>query len=165
MKTSLPPAAFTINPFLPWAVFAWKPFETAMAAAQVIPIRVGRMMASGTNPTAADRREMTLMGAEKVLAFSRSGAALAQGLTPAMVKLAAQNFQAWMGLWGAFAGLASARGLPQAMARQASLASAIASHSPVLHRGSRAAAKLAHAALLPVHATATANARRLSRRK
>jgi len=165
MKNPMIPAALPSNPFVLWGTFATKTFEMWMAASQVIPLRVARMAAAGPNPSAADRREMTLMGAEKVEAFSQAGIALAMGMTPAMMNLGAQMVRAWTGLFNAGTRLATSRTLPQTLRRQRALTNALVRHTPVSHRGAHAAAKLAHAALDPVHATATANAKRLGRRK
>jgi hypothetical protein len=165
MKPTPFPAALVSHPLVLWSSFAMKSGEMWLAAAQVIPIRLARMAAAGANPSARDRREMTRMGAEKVDAFSQAGLALALGMTPAMMNLGAQAMRAWMGLLVAGTRLATSRTLPQTVRRQRALTSALARHTPVSHRGAHAAATLAHAALAPVHATATANAKRLGRRK
>jgi hypothetical protein len=164
MKRLTTPAALMSNPLVLWSSFAMKSCEMYMAAAQVIPIRVARMAAAGTNPSASDRREMKLMGAEKVEAFSQAGTALAMGMTPAMMNLGSQVLRAWMGLLAAGSRLATSRTLPQTLRHHRALTTALARHTPVTQRGAHAAAKLAHAALAPVHATATANAKRLGRR-
>jgi hypothetical protein len=159
---AVPPLA---NPFLAWTTFALKSAEMSTAAAQVIAMRVGRMMAAGANPTAADRREMVRMGAEKVDAFSRAGAALAAGMTPNAMAVGVRAVEAWAAMLGAGASLATAGTLPQAARRQRALVNAVARHAPAARQGSKAAATIAHAVLAPVHAKATANAKRLSRRK
>ena len=165
MKRLTNPAPLMSNPLVPWGTVATKSLEMWMAAAQVIPIRVARMAAAGANPTASDRREMTRMGAEKVEAFSQAGIALAMGMTPAMMNLGTQVLRAWTGLFTAGTRLATSRTLPQTLRHQRALTNALARHTPASHRGAHAAAKLAHAALAPVHATATANAKRLGRHK
>jgi len=165
MKRLSNPAALLSNPVVLWGSFAMKSCEMWMAAAQVIPIRLARMAAAGANPSARDRREMTLMGAEKVEAFSQAGIALAMGMTPAAMNLGSQVLRGWMSLLAAGTRLATSRTLPQTLRRHRALTTALARHTPVSQRGAHAAAKLAHAALAPVHATATANAKRLGRRK
>jgi hypothetical protein len=154
-----------MNPFLSWTTFALKSAEMSTAAAQVIALRVGRMMAAGPNPSAADRREMARMGTEKVDAFSRAGVALAGGMTPAAMSVGVQALEAWMAILGAGARLASAGSLQQAARQQRALAKAVVRHAPAVRRGSQTAATIAHATLAPVHSKATANAKRLARRK
>ena len=166
MKISrLPPAALLANPYVLWGTYATKSFETWAAAAQVIPIRLTRMAAAGTNPSAADRREMSVMGTEKLDAFSRAGLAFATAMTPAAMNLGMQAFQAWMGILNSGARLAASRTVPQTLRRQRALAHSLVRHGPAAHRGSHAAAKVAHAMLDPVHAVATANAKRLTQLK
>jgi hypothetical protein len=165
MKRKPPTVLPFANPYLSWTSYALKSAEMSSAAAQVIATRVGRMVAAGANPTAADQREMARMGAEKVEAFSRAGLALATGMTPAVMNLGVQGLQAWMSILGAGARLAASGTVPQAARRQRALVKAVTRHTPAVHRGSNAAAKLAHAALAPVHAKATANAKRLARKK
>jgi len=165
MKIPSPAAALMANPFVLWSTYSMKSFETWTAAATVIPIRIAGMMAAGANPSARDRREMTKMGAEKVEAFTQAGLAVATAMTPSMMNLGVQMMRAWMGLFAAGTRLATSRTLPHALKHHRALTTAIVRHTPVSHRGAHAAAKLAHAALAPVHAAATANARRLTRRK
>jgi hypothetical protein len=162
MKRLTPPTALLSNPFMLWGSFALKSWEMWIAASQVIPIRVALMAAAGPKPSARDRREMTKMGAEKVEAFTQAGAALALGMSPALMNLGAQVLRAWTGLFAAGARLAASRDLPQTVRHQRALTTALARHTPASQRGAQAAAKLAHAALAPVHATATANAKRLT---
>jgi hypothetical protein len=162
----LPLAAAPLsNPLVLWGAFALKSWEMWLAASQVIPVRVARIAAAGPKPSARDRREMTRMGAEKVEAFAQAGAALALGMTPTLMTLGAQVLHAWTGLFAAGARLATSRDLPQTVRHHRALATALVRHTPVSQRGAQAAAKLAHAALAPVHATATANAKRLTARK
>ena len=151
------------NPFLIWGTLAVKSFEMSTAAAQVISIRVSRMVAAGANPTAADQREMAQMGTEKVEAFSRAGIALASGMTPAVVNVGAQTLGAWLAIFGAGTRWATSRTVPQSLRHHRALTQTLLRHAPAVHHGSHAAAKLAHLVLAPVHLTATANARRLAR--
>jgi hypothetical protein len=156
--------AIAANPFLLWGTLAVKTLEMSTAAAQVIAIRTGRMAVAGPNPSAADRREMTLMGAEKVDAFSRAGRAIATGAVPLVAGMAGQALRTGMDLFHAATHLAASRTLPQTMQRQRALAATLMRHAPAAgHGASAAGARLAHRALAPVHAKATANARRLSK--
>ena len=156
-------ATMPANPFVLWGTLGLKALQMSTAAAQVIAIRTTRMAAHGLNPNAADRREMTLMGAEKVDAFSRAGQALATGALPLMTGLAMQAMRTGLDVFNASAQLAASRTLPQTMARQRKLADTLMRGTPTAGQ-STATARLAHRALAPVHQKATANAKRLTRK-
>ena len=157
---SRPSALLHANPFLLWNSLGVKTLQMSAAAAQVIAIRTTRIATHGLNPNAADRREMTLMGAEKVDAFSRAGQALATGAIPLVAGMAGQALRTSMDLMNASAHLAASRTIPQTMARQRKLADTLMRGAPA----SKATAQLAHRALAPVHQKATANARRLTKK-
>ncbi len=163
---SRPSAVLYANPFLLWSTLGVKAIQMSTAAAQVIAIRTTRMAAHGLNPNAAERREMHLMGAEKVDAFSRAGQALATGALPLVAGMAGQAFRTSLDLFNASAQLAASRTIPQTLARQRKLADTLMRHAPAAHHdaASKATAKLAHRALAPVHQKATANARRLTKK-
>ena len=159
-------AALYANPFLLWGTLGMKAMQMSAAAAQVIAIRTTRMATHGLNPNAADRREMTLMGAEKVDAFSRAGQALATGALPLVAGMAGQAFRTGIDLFNASAHLAASRTIPQTMARQRKLADTLMRNTSTARHGaaSNATARLAHRALAPVHQKATANAKRLTKK-
>src|SRR5437763_11706443 len=73
MKRSRIPSS--TNPFVLWTSLAWKTGEMMLASAQVIHHRVGRMAAGA--PSARDRRELALMGQEKIEAGVESASAIA----------------------------------------------------------------------------------------
>jgi hypothetical protein len=163
---SRPSALIYANPFLLWSSLGVKALQMSTAAAQVIAIRTTRMAAHGLNPNAADRREMTRMGAEKVDAFSRAGQALATGALPLAAGMAQQAWRTGFDLLAASTQLAASRTIPQTMARQRQLADTLMRSASAAQPGvaSKAAARLAHRALAPVHGKATANARRLTKK-
>ena len=160
------PAATLANPFLLWTTLGMKAMQMSAAAAQVIAIRTTRMAAHGANPSAADKREMHRMGAEKVDAFSRAGTALAAGAVPLVAGMAMQSWRTGFELLNGMTRLASSRTIPQTMASQRRLADTLMRGGAT---GSQAAtsdatARLAHRALAPVHRKATANAKRLTKK-
>ena len=159
-------AVLYANPFLLWGTLGMKAVQMSTAAAQVIAIRTARMATHGLNPNAADRREMSLMGAEKVDAFSRAGQALATGALPLVAGMAGQALRTSLDLFNASAHLAASRTIPQTMARQRKLADTLMRNTPTAQHGaaSNATARLAHRALAPVHQKATANAKRLTKK-
>ena len=124
-----------VNPFLLWADIALKTTETMLASGQVITHRMDRIARAGANPSARDRKEFTLMGAEK--AKAAGDAAFAVGM---------QAWQQWVTACMGMAVPTTARG------RQAALS-----------RSSANAARLAQAALGPYHRASRANAKRLAR--
>ncbi|MBI5333692.1 MAG: hypothetical protein HZB72_03735 [Burkholderiales bacterium] len=127
-------------PPLPAAVQA---AEIAWAAPQVIALRSLRMLAAGHAPSARDRREFTVMGTEKVLAWQRSMAAMGQEALRAqqdwMAQAVSQGMSWWTSPWTAWSG----------MGLQATQQVHEACHRVLQH------------GLHPVHSRVTANARRL----
>ena len=157
---SVPTAAFA-RPLMLWSTLAVKTFQLATAATQVVAIRGSRIAAAGAVPDADDQREFSRMGSEKLDAFSRAGHALATGAIPLVAGMAAQSWRLSLQLAAAATRLAASRTTEQTFARQRALADVLMAHSPAAP--ATAAARLAHRALAPVHATATANARRLAK--
>ena len=159
-------AALLANPFLLWGTLGVKAMQMSTAAAQVIAIRTTRMATHGLNPSAADRREMKLMGDEKVDAFSRAGQALATGALPLVAGMAGQALRTGLDLLNATTQLATSRTLPQTMVHQRRLADVLMRGASTTQRSaaSTATARLAHRALAPVHQKATANAKRLTKK-
>jgi hypothetical protein len=127
------------------AALALKSAELAYAAPQVIAQRTAMMIRAGATPSRRDRTEFHRMGAEKVGAFSRAWMAMAmqgwqmnQQIALAVLRTASSPWQ-----WG------------QVGAHTAPLAALLGDGSlAVLGKG-----------IEPVHAVATANLRRLSRRR
>jgi hypothetical protein len=121
-------------------------FGLSLAAPQVVAHRLARMAASSSStPSARDRREFTLMGAEKVAAFYESWAAMG---------LAAFTAQQAMlqSMWR------SAALLPLGLSRPASLLptpAALTAHT----------VRVVSQGLAPVHKRAAGNAKRLGRLK
>jgi hypothetical protein len=153
------------NPMLVWTGLAWKTAEMLMASAQVIGHRTGRLAVAGVQPSARDRREFALMGQEKVEAASESAQAMATQLMVMNVQLGLRSFQHLMTLSAAVMSLASSRTAGQSIARHGDLVRAMTDSAATASSISTTALHLAHDGLRPIHARATANARRLSRRR
>lgn len=122
-----------VPPGMPWAQLAWRTGEMWLASSQVIPIRLARMAAAGPNPGQRDRREFHKMGAEKLQAAGESVFAVALAMQQAQLQFWARCWQGWL----------------------TPMQRGVAPHVQL--------ARLASAALAPVHRAATANARRLNR--
>jgi hypothetical protein len=117
----------------------------SLAVPQVVAHRVSRMAAASTPLSARDRREFTLMGAEKMAAFYESWAAMGQATLRAQQSML-------QSMWR------SAALMPLGLARPGSLLptpAALTAH----------ALAVAAKGLAPVHRRATGNAKRLGRVK
>lgn len=161
----MPNPVALFNPFLLWTDLALKTGEMLASSGQVIHTRVGRMARAGANPSARDRREFTRMGSEKLKAATQSGLAVATRLQSANLQLAARAWQHWFASLNALSLLLGSRSMGELMLRQNRWLQTL---GPSAHAGARLAgdmARLAGAALQPVHSASTANARRLARIK
>lgn len=152
-----------LNPFLLWTDLALKTGEMMLSSGQVIGQRVDRMARAGVCPSARDRKEFALMGSEKLKAASASGAAVAGQLQKANLQLAARAWEQSFATLNAMGSLGASRTWGQAVARQQALLGAITRSSTSHAQLSGDTARLLHAALAPVHAASTANARRLGK--
>ena len=112
--------------------------ELAVAVPQVIAHRLTRLALAGPTPSARDRKEFQLMGAEKAAAFAESWNAMAQQALEATPTLASSFLRAF--------------GSPARAKASAKFAT-------------RQVVAIVRAGLAPVHRRAVANAKRLSRTK
>ena len=148
---------------VPWTELAVQTGEILAASAQVIGLRTGRMAVAGPLPSARDQHEFALMAQEKFDAAGASAAAMAgQWLSFG----GGFGAQVWHGLFEAgvaMVSLASSRSVQQYIDRQAELARTLKRSAASASRLGTAGARVAHRGLQPIHAAATANARRLTR--
>ena len=125
--------------------------ELGAAVPAVIAMRTARMLAAGATPTARDRREMSRMVSEKVDAFGRSWWTMA-------ARQQQVAFEAWLGFaracWGPWMRPFDALRSPAAARRDL---------RRLQRRLHRSQAGVFASGLVPLHRTATANLRRLSR--
>jgi hypothetical protein len=117
--------------------------ELALAVPQVVAHRVARMVTSGPNPNARDRREFHRMGAEKVAAFGESWNAMALQMFRTNQELALSLMRSW--------GSPRLSGWP--------------SLAPSMQQVQSAALSVLSQGIAPVHRRAVANAKRLGRTK
>lgn len=151
-------------PFMLWGDLAVKTGELMMASAQVIGHRTARMALAGPTPGARDRREFARMGEEKLEAGAQSGQAMATHLMTVNPHSGARAFSSMLRCSAALMMLATSRTPAQLIARQAALARALGQSAAHFADVSENATRLAHRGLQPIHAKATANAKRLGRR-
>jgi len=153
-----------LSPFMLWSDLATKTLEVMLASAQVIGHRTGRMALAGPAPNVRDRREFALMGLEKIEAGAQSARAMALHMMTMKQPWGALAFRHLLQNSTAFMSLASSRTPSQLIARQAALARVLRQSAISMADVSKNATKLAHRGLKPIHAKATANARRLGKR-
>ena len=149
------------NPFGLWTDLMFATGEMMLASAEVIGHRAGRMSTAQLPLSAKDQKEFTLMVQEKAEAGQEAAFALAQAATQAATQIAmtvpAQMMEA---AWG----MASSRTMPQFFEAQMKLGQALV--DPLTgHDLAHAAVRASHAAVKPYHRRATANAKRLSRKR
>jgi methionine synthase I (cobalamin-dependent) len=163
MKRSRKRSLFA-NPLLIWTDLALRTGEMLLASSRVIGHRTGRMAAAGAKPSARDRREFTLMGQEKIEAAAESAQAMAAHMVKMNPQLGARAVRQMLTGATAIMSLAASRNAGQSLARQAKLVRAMARSATTASLLSGSAARLAQRGLKPVHARATANAKRLGKR-
>lgn len=113
--------------------------EVAMAAPQVIAHRMTRMALAGPELSERDRKEFSLMGMEKAAAFTQSWQAM---MLSSMMSAQKMAMQMWVSCWMPWLG--GARG------------------GNVSRQMQNATMTMLGKGIAPIHAKATANARRLA---
>ena len=113
--------------------------EVAMAAPQVMAHRMTRMALAGPHLSERDRKEFNLMGMEKAAAFSQAWNAM---MWSSLASSQTMAMQMWASCWAPWLGGARSGNLASQM-QKATLG--------MLGKG-----------MAPIHAKATANARRLA---
>ena len=158
-------AAMSAQPFRLWSTFMWRAGEMMLASAQVIGYRTSPIRSSRDSSGTRNRRELALMGTEKVGAAAESVQAAAASWIQLNQEFSAIVFnQALVGLV-AMGSIAASRTPAQVASRQVRLVSDTLSNSTAAaSRLSGTAARGAQRILKPVHSRATANAKRLAKR-
>jgi len=163
--TRIASAASHANPFLLWTNVALRTGEMMWASAQVITHRASRILVAHPNYALRDRRELALMGQEKVQAAYESANAIGAQMVRVNLEFGMLAFKHWIAASTALTALALSRTPRQSLGRQAKLLGDTATRSAVaVSKLSGSAAQLAHHGLKPIHSRATRNARRLGKR-
>ncbi|RZI65827.1 MAG: hypothetical protein EOP79_10070 [Variovorax sp.] len=136
--------------------------EMLMSSGAVIQVRTGRMAKAGLAPSAEDITEFQLMGQEKLAAVSESSAAVANQLHTSGFSLAQRSMRHWLSGATAWVGLATSLTPAQAVAHSHELFNASSRAVATASQIGSAGARIAQRGLKPIHAKATANARRLA---
>ena len=130
-------------PLVLWHDIAMRTGEMLVASVQVIGHRTGRMAAAGHSPSLRDRREFSRMGLEKIEAAGESLWAMGQHMTALNANLAMRAWQDMMRAGTSWMSVGASRTLPQLHVEMA---------------------RMTKKGLKPIHARATANAKRLGNR-
>ncbi|MGH8727938.1 MAG: polyhydroxyalkanoate granule-associated phasin [Burkholderiales bacterium] len=147
-----------------WWQSAFKTWEIAFAAPQIIAHRTQRLAAAGHLPDARDQKEFLRMGQEKLEAFGESWLAMAAEMAKFNLRFAATVMQQSFGVWSAFLPFVTAGSTQRLLNTQASLlrSTVLAANNKELSNSlSRVVTKGVH----PVHKRATANVKRLRRKR
>lgn len=139
--------------------------ELALAAPQVVALRLAGMVAGGLPPDAHTRGEYARMGIEKAIAAQQSLAAMSWQLFQMQQQWALQAMTQWMRLFTVpIAGTVGAQGALKSLPMLSWMpATDAALRSPAVEM-QRAFVQIAQRGLAPVHRRATANLRRLRKR-
>lgn len=152
------------NPLMLWTDVALKTQEMLLSSGSVIQIRTERMAMAGLAPSVADLAEFQLMGQEKLTAVSESGAAVVHQLHTTSFSLANRAVRHWLSGATAWVGLVTSITPTQAAAHSHELFSASNRAIATATQLGSASARVVQRGLKPIHAKATANARRLGAR-
>lgn len=150
------------NPFLLWTDVAMKTQEMLLSSGSVIQMRTERMVLAGLVPSAVDAAEFSLMGQEKLMAANESGEAIATQLRLSSQALFQRTVRHWFGSATALIGLVTSTTPAQAAANSHEWLQANARATATATQLSSVGARLVQRGLKPIHAKATANARRLA---
>ena len=104
------------------------------------------------------------MGQEKIDAATESGWAMAAHLLTMNLQFGARAFRHMVTSTGAFMALTASGNVGESITRHAKLAEMLSRSAAMASEYSGSAARLAGRGLAPIHARATANARRLRKR-
>ena len=154
-----------MNPFLMWTRLAWKTGEMAIASAQVIAHRTGRLALAGSVPSARDQREFALTGQEKGEAALESAQAVGVRMLMLNQQFAALAFKQMLSASAALMSIAASRTAAESVDRQSKLVRDTMTRSAVAaSKLSGSTAQFARRALKPVHTRVSGNVRRLGNR-
>lgn len=161
------PASFppVFNPWLAWYRFSVGATQTMVDSAEVVALRMNRLVQAGSSPGIRDRAEMRRMGQEKVSAAAEAGTGVMMGMFALNSRLWMAGIQQWMNGVPMLMSLASSLTPAQAVARQARLMNASwAGAAAASNRTLAGIPRIASKALRPVQSRTKANVKRLRQR-
>jgi hypothetical protein len=156
---------FYFPPLQIWSDVAFKTAQMMLASAFVVGHRTSRMIQAGPLPDANDRRELTLMGREKIFAGAEAVQAMALGVIKLNQQLGILAIKQMMtGGWGALS-LASSWTAAQYAGRQARFVhDAVSNGAVAASQLSHSTARIITRGIKPVHARVKKNVKRLAKR-
>ena len=152
------------NPLMLWVDVALKTQEMLLSSGSVIQLRTERMAKAGLSPSPEDIAEFQLMGHEKIAAVTEAGTAIANQMHTSQVVLINRAVRQWLGGAVAFFSLATSTNADDAMQHAKALGGSATQSMVTASQLSSAGARITQRGLRPIHAKATANARRLAGR-
>ncbi|GAC1320625.1 MAG: hypothetical protein NVS3B11_13650 [Collimonas sp.] len=151
-------------PLNDWTDLLFKAGEMMSASAQVIGHRTAQMALAGPTPSQRDRNEFNLMGQEKMEAAAESVHAMAIRLMSLHQEAASLAIQHMLDGAANLMSVASSSTLHQSGRRQSKLAhDTIRNSAEAVSQFNTSLANIAQTGLHPIHARATANAKRLKK--
>lgn len=145
-----------------WADVAVTTQEMWVSSVSVVQARTERMALAGLSPSPADMAEFQLMVNEKLTAVGDSGNAIVHQFQTSGLGLLNRAIRQWFTGAAAFAGLLTSVTPAQAWTQGDRLLDVSTQAVATVSQMSSAAARVTQRGLKPIHATATANARRLA---
>ena len=152
------------NPFLLWMKLGVHTHEMLLASAEVIGHRTARMVSATPIPSPSDQQEFALMGQEKIEAAGAAAQAMAVHMLAGQPELGIQAFSQMMTGVNDMLAVGTSRTPDELIERQAKLMQTLTEAALSATQLALPAVRLAEAGLRPIHAKATANARRLAGR-
>jgi len=151
-------------PLNAWTELLFKAGEMMSASAQVIGHRTAQMALAGPTPSQHDRNEFNLMSQEKMEAAAESAHAMAIRMMSLHQEAASLAIQHMLDGAANLVSVASSSTLHQTGHRQSKLAQdTIRNSAEAVSQFNTSLANIAQTGLHPIHARATANAKRLNK--
>ncbi len=161
IRNTSPISAVPLNA---WTDLLFKAGEMMSASAQVIGHRTARMALAGPTPNQRDRNEFNLMSQEKMEVAAESAHAMAIRIMSLHQEAASLAIQHMLDGAANLMSVASSSTLHQSGHRQSKLAhDAIRNSAEAVSQFNTSLANIAETGLHPIHARATANAKRLKK--
>lgn len=150
------------NPLMLWADVAVTTQEMWVSSASVVQARTERMALAGLSPSPADLAEFQLMANEKLSAVGESSAAIVRQLQTSGLGLLNRTIRQWFGGAAALTGLLASATPAQALLQGDRLLEVGTQVAATVSQMTSVPARVTQRGLKPIHAKATANARRLA---
>lgn len=153
-----------MNCFAMWSRLGWAAGQMTFAAVQVISHRTRRFALSGTEPSARDQREFSLMGQEKSAAALEAAHAVGVSLFGLNQQFAALALKQALSASKSFMSISASRTPAESVGRQSTLLrNTMNGYVVTASKLSGSTAQLARRALKPVRSRVSRNLKRLGK--